>query len=288
LSHIDSARRRVIVTGVGFRGQAEEQSAENVFTAAGAKPNIGAAIALRAAQTGYSVVIVAKTESKLELVRTSILETVPSADVLTWPSDLLDSVTIRRLAEGLPSERELDVVHCAGLSAGSYKLADDNPYLPVDKMPIELPTLEFDAVVKTLLVIVQAFLPRWRAQQSSKLVVVSSMSGIRAVPFAYSHVSAKAAIHQAVRGLALELNPEGIQVSEVLPGIVDTGMYDHESVQAAVDRIARSFGYEYKLGCLPQMSPHDVASAVMLCLTSGAHVLSVALVSAGQFPHHGA
>lgn len=288
MSRTNIASRRLVVTGVGFRAGTDASDTDNVFMSPSIKPNIGAAVALEGARSGYAVVIVSRTASKLDRIADSIKDIVSGAEVETCPADLLDAEAIRRLAKGLPTDRELDMVHSAGLSAGSYKLEDDNPYLDVATTPLDLPTLEFESVVKTLLVAVQSFLPRWRSQQSSRLVVVSSMSGIRPVPFAYSHISAKAAVHQAVRGLTLELNTEGITVSEVLPGIVDTGLYDTETVRSAAQRIARSFAYQYEPDFLPQMSPQDVAAAVMLCLTSGAHILSVAMVSQGQFPHHGA
>ena len=114
------------------------------------------------------------------------------------------------------------------------------------------------------------------------------MSGIRAVPFGFAHVSAKGGLRQAVRSLTLELNPLGIQVSEVLPGIVHTGMYDPLAVDEAIRRMGHSFGYAYVPGKLPQMKPTAVSEAVILCLSCDAHILSIPMVATGQFPHHGA
>ena len=280
--------RRVIITGVGFRESTNAPVDGSVFSTPGLKPNIGAAIALQAARVGFSVVLVARTSSKLERVRTSIIASEPTSDVITCATDLLDTQSVNEFVKNLPSDLEIDLVHSAGLGAGNYKIPDDNPYLAVDQTPIELPTIEFESVVKTLLTAIQALLPRWREQTNTRIVIVSSMSAIRAVPFGFSHSSSKAALHQAVRSLTLELNPAGIQVSEVLPGIVDTGFYDSPAVDEVVRRIGRNFGYEYQAGQLPQMEPGAVAEAVILCLTSPAHVLSVSMVAKGQFPQHGA
>lgn len=287
---IDPAGRHLVVTGVGYRDSRRQQAEVglSVFSSDRIKPNIGAAVALKAAEAGYSLTLVSRTHSKLEAVRLSILERLPDASISVFETDLLDPASQRRLVDALPVEQEVDVVHSAGLSASAYTLPGDNPYLDIDKTPVELPLLEFEAVARSLLITVQAFLPRWRTQHIARLVVVSSMSGIRAVPFGFSHSSAKAALHHAVRSLCLELNPLGVRVSEVLPGIVNTGMYDSESVDYAIRKIGKSFGYSYEAGNLPQMSPIDVAETVVLCLRSNAHILSVAMVAEGQFPNHGA
>ncbi len=193
-----------------------------------------------------------------------------------------------RSRPGLANDQEVDLVHSAGLSSGTYSVAGENPYLSLEETPLDHPALEFRSVVTTLHLVVKALLPRWRRQKRTRAVIVSSMSGVRAVPLGFSHSSAKAALHQAVRSLTLELNPIGIRFSEVAPGIVNTGMYDPPAVDAAARAISRAFGYEYAPGALPQMNVSAVADAALLCLTSDAHILSINLVADGQFPNLGA
>lgn len=289
-----SCRRKVLVTGVGFHSVSSSGHDEEVFTSKCIKPNMGAAIALELAQVGFPVILAARTEDKLCRVRDAIKRLVDGAEVQIRVVDLLDSNQVRALAESMPKDLELDLVQSTGLSAGGYRLEDNNPYLPVENMPTELPTREFDAVVRSLLIVVQAFLERWRTQSETRIVVVNSMSGIRAYPRGFSHASAKAGLHHAVRSLSLELAKQMIFVSEVNPGAVATGYYDSPSVQQAVAEIGRSFGYEYQSrvnpehAVIPQMPPRAVAEAVVLCLTSDAHILSVNAVAKGQFPNHGA
>ena len=112
------------------------------------------------------------------------------------------------------------------------------------------------------------------------------MSSIRPYPLGFSHSSAKAGLHNAVRSLSLELTPQNIFFSEINPGMVDTGGYDSEEVKDSIRIISKSFGYEYDE--LPLMPPESVAEAVMLCLESKAHILNIDLVSQGQIPHLGA
>jgi NAD(P)-dependent dehydrogenase (short-subunit alcohol dehydrogenase family) len=259
---------------------------QDVFGSPSIKPNIGACIALKAAQAGYIVSIAARTEAKLFQVRDSILKRLPEANITHHKLDLAEPERVRKLAEELPSEAEVDLVQCAGSSAGSFTVKDDNLFFKVEDTPLDLPSVEFDAAVKSLLILVQSFLPRLRKQRSSRIVVLTSMSGIRAIPYGFSHCAAKAGVHQAVRSLSLELNPFGIRVCEVAPGIMDTGYYDTPSVDCAVRSMGPTFGYHYGPGELPKADPMAAAEAAVLCLTSNAHILSVNLVADGQFPHH--
>lgn len=277
---------RILVTGVGFRSTTSPSAQhENIFSSATIKPNIGAGIARRLAGDGFPIIITSTTYSKLSSIRTSLIAQYPDAEISCYALDLLDSRAVVNFVNSLPKDRGIDLVHSAGLGAGNYQLPDDNPYQEAPRTPTDLPPLEFDAVVSTLLNLVQALLPVWRAQTNARIVVVGSMSGIRAVPLGFSHSAAKGGLHQAVRSLTLELNPERIRVSEILPGIVDTGLYDPLSVREAVQRMGDCFGYDYPNAELPMMSVNAVADATHLCLTSDAHILEIAMVADGQFPH---
>lgn len=277
--------RNLLVTGVGYKELKPACSGFDVFASSDVKPNMGACVALRAAQGGYGVILVARTAQKLEHVRESILRRFPSAAVICHPTDVLNPECVRILARDMPDQSELDIVQCAGASAGSFHMPGDNLFFPIEETPLSMPILEFESVVQSLLILVQGFLPRLRNQKRSRLVVITSMSGIRAIPYGFSHCAGKGALHQAVRSLALELNPMGIRVSEVAPGVVDTGLYDSPEVNSVIHKISAAFGYQYPPDEFPKMTPHAVAEAVLLCLTSDSHILSINMVSDGQIPH---
>jgi 3-hydroxy acid dehydrogenase/malonic semialdehyde reductase len=279
--------RQLVVTGVGYKERKPIGSGIDVFGSPDVKPNMGACVALRAATLGYQVNLVARTALKLENVCGSILQRVPSAIVHCRPTDVLDPESVRKLVQDIPTQPELDIVQCAGASAGSFHTPGDNLFYSIEETPHNMLMLEFEGVVKSLLILVQQFLPRLKAQARARLVVITSMAGFRAFPFGFSHCAGKGALHQAVRTLALELNPFGIRVSEVAPGVVDTGMYDTPEVDSIIRKISHEFNYHYPPGKFPEMTPHAVADAVLLCLTSDSHVLSVNMVSDGQIPHHG-
>ncbi|MDR0605586.1 MAG: SDR family oxidoreductase [Bacteroidales bacterium] len=281
-----SNTKTIIISGCGFKylDINDMSIVDNVFTDKNVKINIGAATAYSLAQSNYNLILISRTISKLELIRKSLLSSFPNISIKIFAIDLLSEDDISKFVSQLDFENNVYYyVHCAGISAGSYKIKDDNPYLSIEDTPLNLPTIEFESVVKTLLIMIQALLPVFKKQLESRMVIVSSMSGIRAVPLGFSHVSAKAGLHNATRSLTLELNKLNIFISEVLPGAVDTGLYDNDIVKDNVRKMGESFGYSYSN--IPMMPPKAVADAVKLCIESESHILSINLVAQGQWPN---
>jgi short-subunit dehydrogenase len=284
---MDNKTRTIIISGCGFiltEGYTLSD-ADNVFRCPNVKINIGTATAFALSEVGYDLILISKTEWKLNRIRQSILEIYPKTNVQVKTIDLLNEVLVKDFISNLPKNIPYDYVHCTGISSGSYNLKDDNPYLAVGETPIDLPTIEFEAIVKSLLIMIQSLLAIFRTQLESRIIVVSSMSSIRSVPFGFSHTSAKAGLHNASRSLALELNKSNIFVSEVMPGAVDTGMYDNEIVKKRIIEMGKMFGYDYNK--IPMMPASSVAEAVKLCLESKSHILSINMVAQGQWPNLG-
>lgn len=276
----------VVILGVGYKTNGSYNSSENVFLSKDAKVNIGAACARKLAEAGHDLIIISRTPDKINKIKEDLFALYPGRAIEAQSLDVLNIEDVNKFFESLDPECHYDYVHSAGLGAGGYKIKNDNPYLAFEDTPVELPTKEFEVVVKSLLAFVKGFLPFFRKQAKTKVVVINSMSGIRPYPLGFSHSSAKAGLHNAVRSLTLELNKECVYISEVNPGMADTGFYDGEAVIEAVQKISRDFGYNYDE--LPQMSPYEVADTVKMCLDSSAHILEVNMVSEGQFPHCGA
>ena len=279
-------KNNVVILGVGYKTQKPYACSENVFLTENAKVNIGAACARKLAEAGHDLTIISRTPDKIKKIKKDLVELYPDRKIDDYALDILNTEDVNRFFYSLNPEWHYDYVHSAGLGAGGYHVKDDNPYLSLEDTPLELPVKEFEVVVKSLLAFVKGFLPFFRNQPKSKVVVVNSMSGIRPYPMGFSHSSAKAGLHNAVRSLTLELTKDNIFFSEINPGMADTGFYDGEAVIDAVQKISKEFGYKYDK--LPQMSPYEVADVVKMCLESKAHILEVNMVSEGQFPHCGA
>lgn len=280
----------VIISGVGFRIKKEFSKRNyvinNVFDDDNVYQNIGLASAKILAEKGYNLLLISRTQNKLELIKKSLLNINPYINVHFRAVNLLNEEDVKIMFSKLPKYENYSYVQSAGLSAGGYELKDDNPYLKIEDLPLDLPVKEFEVVIKSLLLCVKCLLPIFKTQAQSKIIVINSMSGIRSYPRGFSHSSAKGGLHSAIRSLSLELDKKNIYLSEINPGIVETGAYESEKVKEAVREISKDFGYSYKN--LPKINPISVAEAVLLCLESNSNILTINMVPKGQWKHLGA
>ncbi len=275
---------KYIIVGTGFKTKYDDiRLVKNIYSDENAKINIGSAVSLEIIKQGFDVILISKTESKLQKIKESLEFYCEDNIIETYAIDILNEKQVISFVNSLDKNFTYYLVHSVGLSSGQYNIINDNPYLPIEKTDRELIKCEFESVIFSLFNIIKGLLPYFRKQKETRIVIVSSMSSVRAFPNGFSHTSAKGALHQAIVSLRMELNKENIYISEVLPGMVDTGYYDSIATQDAVKSISINFGYEYKN--LPLMPPSAVAETVKLCLLSEAHILQINLVSKGQFPN---
>ena len=111
-----------------------------------------------------------------------------------------------------------------------------------------------------------------RIAPGGHLVNVSSVTA-RFAPNARfaAYAATKGALEEATRALRLELDPLGIHVTSIAPGLVDTPLYDKVTGFAATrDKIARQ---------VPRwLTPADVADAILWVVTRPAHIVIAELV----------
>ncbi|MCZ7525009.1 MAG: SDR family oxidoreductase [Acidimicrobiia bacterium] len=149
-------------------------------------------------------------------------------------------------------ERELgglDVVH---LNAGVTTGHGDLEQLTVEEYR-RITRVNLDGVVFG----VRAAIPALARRRGGAIVVTASLAGI--IPFAPDPIYAltKHGVVGLVRSLAPSLQPRGIRVSCVCPGLVDTPLLGTEARELMV-----SAGF-------PLLDPADVAEAVLLAVTDG-------------------
>ena len=246
------------------------------------KANIGAAIALECAKAGAALRMVSHSAESLSLVERWIKSMVPDAKIEYTAIDLSYPGALTFLADSSPNDMPLYWVQSLGFGAGTITVKDNNPYIPIEEIPTELIDAEF-SVTKSTIQLLQALLPRFRKQKETRICIISSMSAIRSVVPASIHHAGKGALDRFANAAMLELEHEGIYVTTIRPGAIDTGLYDSQPVQESIHKICRGYGRS-NTGYAP---PSSVAEAVVLALTSEAHITSLNLVARGQFPHEG-
>jgi enoyl-[acyl-carrier protein] reductase III len=112
-----------------------------------------------------------------------------------------------------------------------------------------------------------------------RIVAMSSLGALRAMPH-YGFIGAsKAALESLVRSLAQELGPRGIRVNAVSAGVVDTDALAHFPNR---EELLASFAQRTPAG--PVLTPQDVAGAVyLLCLPEAGMINGHTLFVDGGF-----
>lgn len=112
-----------------------------------------------------------------------------------------------------------------------------------------------------------------------RIVAMSSLGALRAMPH-YGFIGAsKAALESLVRSLAQELGPRGIRVNAVSAGVVDTDALQHFPNR---EELLASFAQRTPAG--PVLTPQDVAGAVyLLCLPEAGMINGHTLFVDGGF-----
>jgi enoyl-[acyl-carrier protein] reductase III len=112
-----------------------------------------------------------------------------------------------------------------------------------------------------------------------RIIALSSLGSVRAMP-GYGFIGAsKAALESLVRSLAQELGPSGIRVNTVSAGVVDT---DALTAFPNREELLLNFAQRTPLG--PTLAPEDVAGAVyLLCLPEARMITGQTLIVDGGF-----
>lgn len=185
-----------------------------VAVVAGGSRGLGLVLARELAARGARLVLLARDVDELERARVDL--TVRGADdVLIVPCDVSEPSQVdEAVATVLDACGRIDVlVDCAG----------DIAVGPLESMRYS----DFERAMDTnfwgALHLVRAVLPSMRARGGGRIVNISSIGGIVAVPHLLPYVASKFALTGLSLGLRAELAKDGIVVTTVCPGLTRTG-----------------------------------------------------------------
>lgn len=110
------------------------------------------------------------------------------------------------------------VLACAGVSAGTHP----------DGAPegVALAAMQVRTNLLGAMHTIEPMLPRLLARGAGHVAVVSSVAGLRGLPYSPAYSASKAGVRAYGEGLRALLSPRGIAVSVVVPGFFDTPMTD--------------------------------------------------------------
>jgi NAD(P)-dependent dehydrogenase (short-subunit alcohol dehydrogenase family) len=101
-----------------------------------------------------------------------------------------------------------------------------------------------------------AVIPSMRQKKEGVVVLVSSVAGLRGVPFAIAYQVVKRALPQFARALAREFAGDSIRVNAVAPGIIRTRFH------AAMTPEQRRHNIENRIPLRREGTPQQVAQLV--------------------------
>ncbi len=173
----------------------------------GGSTGIGRATVLALAERGAQVMVSARGADALQAL------TAERSGVQAWPLDVTDAAAVRATATEIRAQGPLDLVlYCAGhyraQRATAFDLADLQRHLDIN--------------YRGALYVLDAVLPALLAQGAGHISLVSSVAGYRGLPQSLAYGPTKAALTNLAENLYLNLQPQGLGVSVIHPGFVQT------------------------------------------------------------------
>jgi uncharacterized protein len=175
----------------------------------GASSGIGLTFAERLAREGTTLTLVARSERKLEDLRTIL-----GGDHRVLVADLAKPADVSRVADDVRSSGYDLLVNNAG--AGSYGRFVDTP---IDRQ-LEIMSVNMSAVVT----LAHAFLEK--ARRGDALLNVGSTVGLLAFPGGPAWAASKAFVTSLSESLWAEMRDRSIYVAAILPGATRTSFHE--------------------------------------------------------------
>jgi NADP-dependent 3-hydroxy acid dehydrogenase YdfG len=224
----------------------------------GAGRGIGRAVARALADEGASVVLASRTRRELAELAATIRES--GGRALAFPTDVASADSVDALVEQSVAELgRVDVLVTAAGVASFGPLAATKPGDWEAMLAVNL---------RGAMLCCRAVLPPMLRQRRGTIINVSSIAARRSIPGCAVYAATKAGISAFSRVLAEEVRGDGIRVGLLVPGAVDTPLWD--AIPNGPDRGR-------------MLRAEDVARAVVFMATLPAHAAleEVTLLPAG-------
>lgn len=220
----------------------------------GATSGIGRATALEFAKHGIRLILCGRRKERLDNLQILLSK---QTDVLTLNFDVRDKAEVFKSIESLPeSFKRIDIlINNAGNAHGLDPIQDGN---------IEDWDAMLDINVKGLLYVSKAVIPQMTKRQSGHIINIGSSAGREVYPKGNVYCASKHAVAAINDGMRIDLNPFGIKVSSINPGLVET---EFSKVRFKGGTVADSVYKGYKA-----LQPEDIAEIIYFAITRPQHV----------------
>ncbi|MEE9362397.1 MAG: SDR family NAD(P)-dependent oxidoreductase [Cellulophaga sp.] len=182
----------------------------------GATSGIGKATAIQFAKQGISLILCGRRKERLQELKKSLEA---QTKVHTLPFDVRDKEAVFSKIASLPDAfATIDIlINNAGNAHGLEPIQDGN----TDDWEAMI-----DINVKGLLYVSKAIIPKMIAQKSGHIINIGSTAGKEVYPKGNVYCASKHAVDAINQGMRMDLNPYGIRVGAINPGLVETEFSD--------------------------------------------------------------
>jgi 3-hydroxy acid dehydrogenase/malonic semialdehyde reductase len=220
----------------------------------GATSGIGRATALLLAQNGFDIIAAGRRPERLQELEAAITQ----VRVKTLLFDVRDKAAVQAAVADLPEEwRQIDVLINNAGNAHGLSAIQNGDETDWDMM--------LDINVKGLLYVSKAIMPLMIARKKGHIVNIGSIAGKEVYANGNVYCASKFAVDAITQGMRIDLNKEGIKVSEVNPGAVNT---EFSQVRFKGDKERADAVYQ---GFQPLVA-EDIADVILFMVTRPAHV----------------
>jgi 3-hydroxy acid dehydrogenase / malonic semialdehyde reductase len=221
----------------------------------GATSGIGEATARLLATNKYNLILCGRRKEKLEKLKAELSA---HTRVTTLSFDVRDYGAVKSALKSLSSDwKRIDVlINNAGNAHGLD---------PIHKGSVEDWDAMIDINVKGLLYVSREVIPGMTEQKSGHIINIGSIAGKEVYPNGNVYCASKFAVDAVTQGMRLDLNPFGIKVTSIHPGMVET---EFSIVRFKGDADKASAVYK---GLKP-LTGQDIADLISYVLSAPDHV----------------
>src|SRR5688572_29474159 len=222
----------------------------------GATSGIGEATARLLAQHKFNLIICGRRQDRLDKLKSELSDL---TDVTTLSFDVRNQPDVKSAIDSLPEKwKHIDIlINNAGNAHGldpiqSGSLADWDAMIDIN--------------VKGLLYVSREIMPGMTQRKSGHIINIGSIAGKEVYPNGNVYCGSKFAVDALTKGMRLDLNPFGIKVTGIHPGLVET---EFSLVRFKGDAEKSSTVYK---GIEP-LKGEDIADVILYTLTCPPHVV---------------
>jgi NADP-dependent 3-hydroxy acid dehydrogenase YdfG len=223
----------------------------------GATSGFGEATARVLSQNGYSLILMARRQDRLEKLKGELSS--EKCTVIIIQTDVRNENDVLTSVNSLPNEVKSNIhilVNNAGLAVGRG---------PIESGITDDWERMIDTNIKGLLYVTKAVVPFLIANKSGHIVNIASIAGKEVYPGGNVYCATKHAVDALSRSMRIDLVQYGIKVTNIAPGAAETEFSivrykgDSETANSVYN------GYE-------PLVAQDIAETILFVVTRPAHV----------------